>query len=407
MERLRVLWHWQTMGPYHFARMRALAAMPGLDLTVVESTSLDDHGWARTGSSGGNLDVVTLSSEPFSRRLLKKTQPALHETLETRLPDLVIAAGYAEASSLNPIIRYRKMHPETLTVLWTDTTALDLPRKWLRESLKWLLLPVFDGAVTASSAAASYLLGLGMAPEDVQVLGNCVDNDFFGRRAEEIRSKPNGDTLPEDYFLFVGRLVTDKNLSTLVDAYRRYRQEAGAGAWSLVLVGAGSEEPALRAKVAERGITGVSFAGLRQADELPQYYARAKCLILASTREPWGLVVNEAMACGLPVLVSDRCGCAQELVRPGVNGFLFDPLNLDSLTAVLRRVSSPDVSLEEMARHSRSIVAEYSPLLFAQRASSHFQSLRHRKKTATGAFTSRGIRRSLAGGLSSIAGFLS
>ena len=407
MERLSVLWHWQTMGPYHCARMRALASMPGLDLTVVESTSLDDHGWTRTGSSEGNLDVVTLSSEPFSRRLLKKTQPALHEILGTRLPDLVIAAGYAEASSLNPIIRYRKVNPETLTVLWADTTALDLPRKWLKESLKRLLLSVFDGAVTASSAAASYLEGLGMAPEDVQVLGNCVDNDFFGRRAEEIRSQPNRDTLSADYFLFVGRLVTDKNLSTLVDAYRRYRQEAGAGAWSLVLVGAGSEEPALRAKVAERGITGVSFAGLRQADELPQYYARAKCLILASTREPWGLVVNEAMACGLPVLVSDRCGCAQELVRPGVNGFLFDPLNLDSLTAVLRRVSSPDVSLEEMARHSRSIVAEYSPLLFAQRASSHFQSLRHRKKTATGAFTSRGIRRSLAGGLSSIAGFLS
>src|SRR5206468_3929765 len=118
----------------------------------------------------------------------------------------------------------------------------------------------------------------------------------------------------------------EKNLSRLIRAYHLYREQDTVEPWDLVLVGGGPEEISLRRQVNESALKGVWFAGTRQIDDLPIYYALAKCFVLPSVSEPWGLVVNEAMASGLPVLVSDRCGSA-ELVQNGNNGFVFDPLD--------------------------------------------------------------------------------
>jgi 1,2-diacylglycerol 3-alpha-glucosyltransferase len=94
----------------------------------------------------------------------------------------------------------------------------------------------------------------------------------------------------------------------------------------LVVCGDGDLRPRLHALARELGLEQrVHWPGFVQYPDLPVYYALADAFILASTIEPWGLVVNEAMACGLPVLVSDRCGCAPDLVPEGQNGFTFKP----------------------------------------------------------------------------------
>ena len=84
----------------------------------------------------------------------------------------------------------------------------------------------------------------------------------------------------------------------------------------------------------------VILAGFKQYDELPAYYGLASAFVHASTTEQWGLVVNEAMASGLPVLVSDRCGCAPDLVEDGVNGFTFDPYDVEALAGLMQRVAA-------------------------------------------------------------------
>ena len=175
-------------------------------------------------------------------------------------------------------------------------------------------------------------------------------------------------------------MIPEKNLSRLVEAYHLYREHAPVEPWDLVLVGSGPQEISLRRQVDRSAIKGVWFAGLRQMDELPLYYARAKCLVLPSISEPWGLVVNEAMASGLPVLVSNRCGCAADLVRHGCNGFIFDPLNVRTLANLFRVVSSGSTNLEELGTKSREIVENYSTPLFAERASNHFAALYKRKR---------------------------
>ena len=105
--------------------------------------------------------------------------------------------------------------------------------------------------------------------------------------------------------------------------------------------------------------------GFKQYEELPTYYASAGAFIHASTIEQWGLVVNEAMASGLPVLVSNRCGCAKDLVREGVNGFTFDPYNEEQLADLMVRIASDEVARYQMGARSREIIAEWGTDRFA------------------------------------------
>jgi glycosyltransferase involved in cell wall biosynthesis len=117
------------------------------------------------------------------------------------------------------------------------------------------------------------------------------------------------------------------------------------------------------------------FEGLKQVDELPACYAAADCFVLPSLSEPWGLVVNEAMASGLPVLISRRCGCARDLVREGENGFLFDPTRPDELARLMGLVADGGVDRAAMGAASRRIVSGFTVERFAQRAVTHMTQL--------------------------------
>jgi glycosyltransferase involved in cell wall biosynthesis len=110
----------------------------------------------------------------------------------------------------------------------------------------------------------------------------------------------------------------------------------------------------------------VFFPGFRQIDELPRFYARAGCFIHPALVEPWGLVVNEAMACGLPVLASNRCGCATDLVQDGINGFIFDPSSVEQLTDLMTRVSAFDFPLSAFSAESTRIIGNWTPARFAE-----------------------------------------
>ena len=379
---LKVLWHWHTMGPYHLARMKALSQRPEIELTVVESSCVDDHKWKRV-ESHDDLRVVSLTSKSNGAGTSANLRAALAGILDSRRPDVVVATGYAEAHSLIPLFAYRYSNPSTLAILWSESTLVDHPRKWFKETLKTLSVSAFDGALVAGTQHALYLRRLGMRAADMQIVGNCVDNEFFSVRAEEERQRArtslNSDSLPDSFFLYVGRMIRAKNLYRLIKAYGVYREQGGSTAWDLVLVGSGPEEMSLRRHVNKCSVKGVWFAGLRQIDELPFYYARAKCFVLPSISEPWGLVINEAMASKLPVLVSNRCGCVADLVREGVNGFVFDPLDTRSLVELLVKVSSSRISLERLGANAQKMIANYSPLLFAERASRHFKRLYDRK----------------------------
>jgi glycosyltransferase involved in cell wall biosynthesis len=129
--------------------------------------------------------------------------------------------------------------------------------------------------------------------------------------------------------------------------------------WSLVLLGDGPLRPTLNLHAH------VQMPGFKQYPDLPAYYALAGAFIHASTTEQWGLVVNEAMASGLPVLVSNRCGCAPDLVKDGMNGFTFDPYNVEQLAQLMLKISAFNFPLSDFGVASQRIIANWGPERFA------------------------------------------
>jgi 1,2-diacylglycerol 3-alpha-glucosyltransferase len=137
--------------------------------------------------------------------------------------------------------------------------------------------------------------------------------------------------------------------------------------WPLVMCGSGPQDAETRARVERIGTVRVIFLGFLGYDDLPEIYQRAGCLILPSISETWGLVVNEAMAASTPVIVSDRCGCAPELVVEGENGFVFDNADAGALTDLMRKIASmPEERRRAMGRRGQEIISAYTPETWAR-----------------------------------------
>ncbi len=161
-------------------------------------------------------------------------------------------------------------------------------------------------------------------------------------------------------FLFVGRYIPIKGLDTLIAAYRRYREKASEP-WALHCAGTGELASMLE------GLPGVTNLGFVQPDRLPRLFAEAGAFILPSRREPWGVVVQEATAAGLPVLCSTASGASVHLVQDGYNGYLFEPGDRDHLARLMQRL---DEATEEersaMGRASHALSRQFTPERWAE-----------------------------------------
>ena len=172
------------------------------------------------------------------------------------------------------------------------------------------------------------------------------------------------------YFLCIARLVAKKNIPGLLRAYHSYLRwlPDSESPTSLVICGDGPERGAIEDLIRQLGLgDSVSLVGQVQGIEaIAGQLAKCKALVLASTSdETWGLVVNEAMAAGCPVLVSRQCGCARDLVEPDVNGFTFDGQDSDALARHMLWIHLHVDRLEPMGRKSKEIVDRFSPARFA------------------------------------------
>ncbi len=361
---------WIDWYAYHLARFKGLQSAFGSNGEVYGIELVGGVGVHK----GYNFRAGMPQGMPVETLLPRKSwhdagKVGLSLTLMRRLssldPAVVLVPGYYTLPAIAAAL-WCKWKRRT-SVLMTETTASDHVRKGWRERLKSKLIrTLFDWAVTGGAAHERYLLQLGFPQNRIAHFYDVVGNTRIEEGVAELRNSAAAETynLPEDYFLFVGRLAPEKNAFALLRAWLAYR-EAG-GTWSLVLAGDGPECLPLKELAAKSGhASGVHFLGHRSARELVPVYAFAKCFVLPSTREPWGLVVNEAMAASLPVLVSRNCGCAEDLVSQGANGFTFDPRNEPELASCLQSIAAmPEDSRREMGRRSQERVAQFSPQNF-------------------------------------------
>jgi 1,2-diacylglycerol 3-alpha-glucosyltransferase len=294
---------------------------------------------------------------------------ALWSALEQTNPDVVAVNGWNNFGSViaaNCCLRRR-----IPMIVTSESSRQDEPRTWWKEAIKRRIVGLYSAALVGGQRHVEYLVELGMPRERVFTGYDVVDNDYFGRRTAEIRNAKfelrNKHGLPENYFLASARFIEKKNLPKLAGAYAEYRRQSGENAmWDLMLLGDGPLRETLNTQLSTLNLNEhVHLPGFKQYDELPVYYALANAFVHASTTEQWGLVVNEAIASGLPVIVSNRCGCAPELVNG--NGFTFDPTNEHELTArLLEMASLSDEERKHLGDNSFRIAANFAPERFGE-----------------------------------------
>jgi 1,2-diacylglycerol 3-alpha-glucosyltransferase len=361
-----LLWH--RLGPYHYARFRATSKQGpvlGVEFSGLDST----YAWKKVNPS--RLDnVVTL----FPGRDSQTVPPdeingKVSSVLTAQKPSAVFIPGWSDKTAL-AALRWC-LTQGVPAVVMSPSQEADAPRNCLKEWIKKRVVRLFSGGLAGGSPQKRYLESLGIPKDRILTGYNVIDNAHFEKGARRARRKTAKYRkllgLPEKYFICSTRFVPKKNLDRLIRAYSRYLQAGLKKEWSLVLLGDGTLRPKLETLIDQLGLKGkVLMPGFKQYDELPHYYALAQALVLPSVSEQWGLVVNEAMACGLPVLVSDRCGCAEDLVEKGKNGFTFDPFDLNSITQALVKITQSESLLPRMGSRSRQIIRAWSPSHFAK-----------------------------------------
>jgi glycosyltransferase involved in cell wall biosynthesis len=319
-------------GPYHIARARVLLErFPGKVTFIQLATSEKIRDW-RGDPSGLPLETVAegmLESLPDA-----EVADGLARVLDRVRPTSLAISGYAHPAMRRAATWARQNACKSILI--SDSQARDLPRNPIKEMIKrtWVKRH-FDAAFVSGATAAAYVESLGIVPHRIWRGYDVVDNDHFARgaaaaRAEDVVAGGVGGGLrarlglPATYLLYVGRFAPEKNLARLLAAFELAVKRDPARELHLVLVGGGPDENALRSQAA--ALEGrVHFVGFKQADELPAYYGLGAALLLPSLSEPWGLVINEAMAAGLPIIASSQCGAVPDLVFPGLNGRVVDP----------------------------------------------------------------------------------
>ena len=225
-------------------------------------------------------------------------------------------------------------------VVMTASKWDDRPRRIGLELAKRFLLAPFVAAVVGGARQHDYVRFLGFRRRPVL----CGYNTVGVRRIRVQAGDPVGMAQPEFAqrpFVFVGRFVPKKQLDLLLDAYARYVARVGGQAHRLVLIGAGEQEAELRQRCAALGLAGlVDWPGFLGATEVAEQLSRGLALVLVSREEQWGLVVNEALAVGLPVIVSRQAGAADALVGNFETGFVVSPGAVAEIAAAMTAMAA-------------------------------------------------------------------
>ncbi len=286
----------------------------------------------------------------------------LYKALSAVKPDVLVLNGYQQPATLAALL-WSKFYRKPV-ILLSESKEDDAPRKWLMESVKKLLIRQYQSALVSGEKHREYLVKLGM-PRDAIFLGyGVVGNDTYTPNKLAKLSHPVETNQP--YFLAINRFITKKNIPAILEAYSEYRRHHILEAWDLIICGDGELRSQIEAQISALDLnSNVHLTGFLQPDELLPYFAHASCFIHASTQEQWGLVVNEAMASGLPVIISRCCGCFDELVIDGVTGFGFDANQPSELTKLMSKMSGKKVDLCQMKHAALNRIAQFGPSFFA------------------------------------------
>ena len=372
---LRIAFLLNGMTGYLDAQYRALHKL-GDELLVVTPASPHASGEAMADTAFTGLgtedyaQVVGWTSAPDPAELV--------ETVRRFEPDAVIMTSWNYTPAYRAVMK--AVDPRVVRVLIMDNVWRAAPKQWLGRAVhRFYVDPVVDAAMVPSDRSEFYARRLGFGPADVIRGSLSGDIDLFGsgpRTGEELASHRS--------FLYVGRLVVHKGADVLAEAYRAYRARV-SDPWDLHVAGIGPLADRLES------IPGVTMHGFVQPPQVADLMRAASCLVLTSHIEPYGVVVHEAAAAGLPILCAEFAGAAPGMVQDGNNGWLVPSGDLNAWAAAMARMSDAGPErLGTMSDISRAISQRISPAGWALNI---HEEIERRKAAGGGRLTSPGTRR--------------
>lgn len=341
----KILLVWDRIGEYHAARFRAMEAICGEGNVFIANLGGADRLYLWKNPLEGQETFFSLSGKPVEASDAKNRLRNFRELVAKHKIRTVGIAGYGRPE-------YRQM---LHWCKWKGIKVVLFAESWYpgkTDILKGLYLRFFcDGfLVSGQRAARHFSQNLKLPPSSIRMPYSVVDNQHF---ASVIPTKDSRK------MLCVARFSPEKNLENLISAFEL--SGIATSGWSLILVGAGPMEAELKIRA---GI-GIEFHSWVSYQELPALYQSGAALILPSTFEPWGLVVNEAMASGLTVAVSEECGCAPDLVPDAA--FRFPANDVQKMAAMLQKLTSMGEAMrQETGMQNRNRIAGFSPEAWAK-----------------------------------------
>ncbi len=349
--------------PYRAPLLDTVADRPDLDLTVLYAAQTVA---GRTWRVEPRHRAVYLRGikVPGAERVLRHdypVTPGVLTGLRRARPDIVVVSGWSTFAAQAAIAwSRRKRVPYVLVVESHDED----PRSGWRRTIKGAVVPPIVRAASSvlvtGTIAKRSMVARGAAPERVRVFANTVDVDAFGERADRLAARrPElraglGAGSEDVVVVSVGRLVQDKGMDVLVRAVGATENQRLV----LALAGDGPERPRLEGLAVGVGVRLV-LAGDRPWERIIELYVAADVFALLSEREPWGVVVNEAAACGLPLVLSDRVGAAHDLLRDGENGMLVPVGDADAAADALRRLAEDPDLRRTFGQRSREVASAW------------------------------------------------
>ncbi len=309
---------------------------------------------------------------PGLGRFFGLLNPGLWSLIRDGRFDAVLVTGYFYASAWIAIAAAKWYGTPILFA--TDSHGLRSWRtqsRWKLRFKKWLVRRIFSLAraiLVSSSGGMEYLKSLGFSSGRIFLVPFVVDNDWWTEQAAKVdrNAVRAAWKIPAEGFvaLFCAKLQCWKGPMDLLEAFAR----ANVPNSHLVFAGDGPERSNLERRATELGLADrIRFLGFLNQSQLPSAYCAADLFVLPSLFEPFGLVVNEAMLCGLPVAVSDRVGARFDLVRPDENGYIFPAGDVDALTAVLKEILPDFEKRARMGTAARSRMETWSPREYVER----------------------------------------
>lgn len=377
---------WGKWGPYHYARFHTLVKLIKKDfcIGVALAGKSSEYAWSLFENSITQTKLYTANPEKEHEKLSPLIIGwQLYLFYRREKIDIAFLPSYWPASSLAILIAAKLAGVKC--IMMNDSHAGTEKAKGITKWFKKKLINLFEAGFVAGTPQLKHFISFGMPKEKIFIGYDVIDNEYFIKKSNLVESRAQAIRcqlgLPQHYILNLGRMVYKKNLSLLIEAYALNNSSKASHA--LVLIGSGPEESNLRnlalkkgllvknliaGQIPEHSANTVFFGGFRQIEENPAFYTLADVFVLPSIEEEWGLVVNEAMACKLPILVSKYAGCAIDLVKDGVNGYQFDPTDINEFNILLKNILSDTVLKESMGYKSREIIQNWGCELFATNA---------------------------------------